>query len=178
MTGADESVRVVELEVSYKVIDLYWVYFGMIYRRVLLLFVLVPPAVVLAQGFSTNDFSFAPYLARFPWPQVWLLLLIFSLFGRPYLISKSLLRKDPFRFGGGHYRIDDESILVERSHSRFTVLWPSVQKATENSGTVILSLGAYTPIVLPKRSFAESAQLTTLRSLIRDHVQGKVRLRR
>jgi hypothetical protein len=178
MTGANGSVRVVELDVNYKVIDLYWVYFRMMSRRVLSAFVLVPPAVVLAQGFSTNDFSFAPYLARSPWPQVWLLMLVYFLFGHPYLISKSLLRKDPFRFGGGHYRIDEESIVVERTHSRSTILWPSVQKATENPAVVILSLGAYTPIILPKRSFAGPAQLTTLRSLIQDHVQGKIRLRR
>jgi hypothetical protein len=170
-------MRVVELDVNYKVIDLYWVYFRMLYRRVLSVFVLVPPAVVLAEGFAKNDFSFAPYLARFPWPQVWLVMLVYFLFGNLYLIAKSLLRKDPFRFGGGHYRIDEESIIVERTNSRSTILWPSVEKASENPAAVILSLGAYTPIILPIRSFARPAHLTTLRGLIRDHVQGKIHLR-
>jgi hypothetical protein len=176
MTGADGSARVVNVDVNYKPMDLYWVYFSMVYRRVLWVFILVPPSVILAEGILMNDFSFVPYVARSPWPHVWVLLLIFSLFGRPYLISKSLLHKDPFRFGRANFAINNEAIIIERLHSQSTIRWPLVRKATENSAVVILSLGAYTPIVLPKRFF-DSAELTVLRGLIRDHVQGKIRLR-
>ena len=148
----------------------------MTYRRVLRVFILVPPAVTMVWGFVSNDFRFAPYLVRSPWPHVWLLMLIFYLFGVPYFMSKSLLHKHPFRFGSAHFRVDDEGILVQRSQSQSMIRWPLVQKATENSAVVILSLGAYTPIVLPKRFF-DPAQLTVLRSLIRDHVQANIQLK-
>jgi hypothetical protein len=176
MASADGTVRVVEFEVNYKVIDLYWVYFSRMFRRQLWVFILVPAIVIPAGGFMTGDFSFIPYFARSPWPAVWVLLLIFFLFGRPYLISLSLLQKDPFRFGSARYKIDDQAINVQRQDSQSTILWPSVRKATESSTIVTLSLGPYTPIILPKRSLSSSVQLTILRSLIREHARGIIHL--
>src|ERR1700761_8506842 len=98
MTATKAAVRAIEFDVDATVMDLYSFYFGFVLRRMLWLFILVPPVVISAQGFATGDFSFVPFLAKFPWPHVWVILLLFSLFVRPYSISRSLLHKDPFRF--------------------------------------------------------------------------------
>ena len=178
MTEKAGTVRGVELDVKCKTMDLYPFYFMFVLRRALPVLVLVPPAVVAAQGLATGDFSFVPYLVRFPWPQVWLILFLFSIFLRPYFISRSILRKDSFRFGDGHFSVDDQGISVRREYSESKVLWPAIRKVNENSRSFILSLGTYTAIILPKHSFSTPKQMSALRSLVLDHVEGQICMRK
>jgi|SRR5215469_8605829 len=173
MTELGGEARRVDLDVECKPTDLYPVYFRLLLSRTIRVLILVPLILYGLEGISTGDLSFLPYLAKFPWPQVWGVLFVFFIFVWPYLVSRSFLRKDSFRFVDGHFSIDEGAIRVQRQNSDSTIRWPAVRKVTENPKALIFFLGRYTVFVLPKRSFSSNAQLSVLQGLVRDHVPDR-----
>src|SRR5882724_8776490 len=171
MNDRANAVGVIEFDVDIKLQDLYSVYFTVMLRKALYLFTLVPIAVVLLMGFTAGDFGFVPYLLAFPWPYVFGLLLIYTLFAKPLLVARSLLRNDLYRFGSAHYIIDDQGIQQRRLYSQSAIQWPAVQKASETARVLVLSLGTYSTIILPKRCLRNSDQLSTLRTIIHNRLQ-------
>jgi YcxB-like protein len=171
MNERTKAVGVVEFDVDVRLQDLYSVYFTVMLRKALYLFTRVPISVVLLMGITSGDFAFVPYLLAFPWPYVFALLLIYTLFAKPLLVARSLLRKDLYRFGSVHYIIDDQGIQQQRQYSQSTIQWPAVQKVSETARVLILSLGTYSTIILPKRCLRDSDQLSILRTIINNRLQ-------
>ena len=97
---------------------------------------------------------------------------IFASIWFPYFYSSQKSSKHPFIRDPFHFRFDEDGVFVSTARSEGVVRWPGILAWKEDKDTLLLYSWGYSHII-PKRFFANTANMDAARQLIQNKVPRK-----
>jgi len=98
------------------------------------------------------------------------LIILSSMFISTYFAAKSLFKSDLNLQSDIRCSFSDDVVSVEMATGESKLLWNTFPKATERSDFFLLYLRKSLAYVIPKRVFANEAEISTFRELLRRNV--------
>jgi hypothetical protein len=158
--------------------DLYLANLWHLWRRlrwawvlVAILTVLATVAIAVSNGEDRKNLilNFAPLLVLFLlWP--------IAGFGSLYISTKSMMKQQKGLSQTNRYTFSETGINVQADQASGQMDWSYIFQALETKRFLFLYISKGMRHVIPTRFFTDQNGLARLRTLIRTHVKGKVRL--
>ena len=158
------------LDVQLRIGDLYWIYFmqaariGWFVRGYLAIGLIILVALV------PEHLSFLLLFVLPPSVFVILVVIFYFLLLRPYLIARSFVRRGANVPSPIHYVFSQAGIDVGSAHSQTHHDWNAISMAKQTGHLFVLYLPGPASIVLPKRSFASSEQISRFQNLVKQNI--------
>jgi hypothetical protein len=70
-----------------------------------------------------------------------------------------------------HWQVNDAGVVVDSGHSRSEIGWPAFRRYLETPALFMLYVSEFSFHMIPKRAFADEAQIEEFRDLLRRHIQ-------
>lgn len=163
----------IELHTKLKISDLYEVYLAqrlwkMLYGRMAL-------ALVLVAFFAIweGTIEFLRPLLEPPLLYVEIIVLLYSIFFRPYLFSRAVIRTSGGRNYAHSYVFSDEGVVVRREHYEAHYDWAAIRRAKQTAHLLVLYTDSSLAIIVPKRCFANPQQLKEFRTILTEKVKRR-----
>jgi hypothetical protein len=167
------------IEVTFRLTlrDLYAVYFHTLLR----LWLLIPIAICMLGILALSALSDFTARTRYLIPALRFLTVALALVGLgialPYLLARNTMRTSSMLSAELRQVFSEAGVETVTSASQSRVDWTGFHRAVELKDFVLLHMSSRVCYIVPKRSFTNSAQLETFKSLLRTKMEGKVRLR-
>lgn len=102
-----------------------------------------------------------------------LVVLLYSICVRPYLVSRAVIRTSGGRNYTNSYVFSEEGVVVRRDHYEAHYDWAAIRRAKQTAHLLVLYTDSSLAIILPKRCFASPQQLNELRAILAEKVKRR-----
>lgn len=157
--------------------DLHKVYFHTLLRMWLLIPIFICMVALLAVSAFSDFTCRTSYLIpalRFVTVAAALVGIGFAL---PYLLARNTMRTSPMIKGELRYVFDEKGVEATTTASQSHMDWAGFHRAVEINDFILLYMSSRVFHIVPKKAFADSAQLEGFKSLLRRRMEGRVRLK-
>ncbi len=156
--------------------DLYWVYFHVLLRLWLLIPIVFCLIAILALSALSDITARTNYLI----PALRIVTVAAALaglgFALPYLLARNTMRTSTMLGAELRHVFSETGVETVTSASQSRVDWTGFHRAVEIKDFVLLYMSSRVFYIVPKRAFADGAQLENFKSLLRGKMEGKIRL--
>ncbi|MGA8221873.1 MAG: YcxB family protein [Candidatus Acidiferrales bacterium] len=105
------------------------------------------------------------------------LFILFALLLFPYLRIRAMFRRSPILKRTRRYTFEAARITTQSDDANSDCKWSLFQRVVETPSAFVFSLTSQGGMYVPKRCFSSSEEVHRLRTLIRENMPGKSRLR-
>jgi hypothetical protein len=167
----------IEVHFDLRIGDVYWLFLSnairkLVYARWVLAIVLI---VVVALG--ERYLPLVALLLLPPFPYILLCVLIFMAGVLPYLRCRTFVATTMGTSSTLSCIVGPQGVDVRRGGSQVHYDWTAVRYAKQTSGLILMSFDGHSALVIPKRCFASSQQLSDVRSILAAHSKSRVKQR-
>jgi hypothetical protein len=168
---------IVEVHSDLRIGDLYWLFFSNAIRKLIYARWVVAIALIILVALGTQYIAFVALLLLPPFLYLLLGGLIFVAAVSPYLRSRAFVRAAMGASRTLSCTIGPQGVDVRRPGSQAHYDWVAVRSAKQTSSLILIYLDGHSALVIPKRCFANSQQLSDVRSVVAAHAKSKVKQR-